>query len=119
MSTNRFAGRRLRLQTLEGREVPAAIVGSDPTAAAPTVPAQTSTDTSSADPVVVINTGGTNTTTTTTETVPTSGAPDGTSGAPAVDLALAATRDKPKPSLGDVVTLKLTLTNNGPVEATG
>jgi uncharacterized repeat protein (TIGR01451 family) len=117
MSTNRSAGRRLRLESLEGREVPAAIAGSDPTNPVdPTVPAQTGTDTSSADPVVVINTGATNPD---PGTVTTTSAADGNPQAPAVDLALATTIDRPKPSLGDIVTLKVTVTNNGSVQATG
>ncbi len=120
MSTNRSAGRRLRLESLEGREVPAALAGSDPTAADPTVTTQTSTDTSSADPVVVINTGGTNTTTTTTTTTTTgTGAGDATPPvALPVDLGLSVAADKTKPSIGDVVTLRVSLTNNGPAQAT-
>lgn len=120
MSTNRTFGRRLRLESLEGREVPAALAGSDPTTTDPTVTTQSSTDSSSADPVVVINTGGTNTTTTTTTTTTTStDTGDGTSqAAPAVDLGLTLTADKTKPSVGDVVTLKVTMSNNGPVQAT-
>jgi uncharacterized repeat protein (TIGR01451 family) len=120
MSTNRSAGRRLRLESLEGREVPAAITGTDPTASDPTVTTQTSTDTSSADPVVVVNTGGTNTTTTTTtETVTTTSAADGTPpAAPTVDLGLSVAADKTKPSVGDVVTLKVSLANSRPVQAT-
>jgi uncharacterized repeat protein (TIGR01451 family) len=122
MSTNRSLGRRLRLESLEGREVPAALAGSDPTATDPTVTTQTSTDpagtatttdTSSADPVVVLNTGGTNTTTTSTA--------DGggtTPAAPAVDLGLTLTADKAKPSVGDVVALKVTLVNHGSAQAT-
>ena len=121
MSTNRSAGRRLRLESLEGREVPAAIVGSDPTTIDPTVPAQTGTDptktdTSSADPVVVINTGGTNPG---DEIFTTTAVGDPPAPAPAVDLALATTIDRPKPSLGDVVTLKVKVTNDGLVQATG
>jgi uncharacterized repeat protein (TIGR01451 family) len=119
MSTNRSFGRRLRLESLEGREVPAALAGTDPTAADPTVTTQTSTDTSSADPVVVINTGGTNTTTTTTTTTTTGTGDTTPPAALPVDLGLSVAADKAKPSVGDVVTLKVTLTNNGPVQATG
>ena len=120
MSTNRSFGRRLRLESLEGRAVPAALAGSDPTATDPTVPAQTATDpaatdASSADPVVVLNTGGTNPTT--TDPVTTTAA-DGTQQDPAVDLGLTLTADKAKPSVGDVVALKVTLANHGPVQAT-
>src|SRR3954452_451971 len=79
MSNYRSAGRRLRLESLEGRAVPAAIAGCDPTAIDPTVPAQTGTDTSSADPVVVINTGATNPD---PGTVTTTSAADGTPQAP-------------------------------------
>jgi uncharacterized repeat protein (TIGR01451 family) len=135
MSTNRSFGRRLRLESLEGREVPAVVTGTDPTASDPTVTTQTSTDpsttpttttdTSSANPVVVTNTGGTNTTTTattattTTTTTTGGGTGDGSSQSPAVDLGLTVSADKSKPSIGDVVTLKVTMANSGPVQATG
>jgi uncharacterized repeat protein (TIGR01451 family) len=131
MSTNRSFGRRLRLESLEGREVPAVITGTDPTASDPTVNTQTSTDPSttpttttdpsSANPVVITNTGGTNTTTTTTTTTTTAGGgtSDGSSQSPAVDLGLTVSADKTKPSIGDMVTLKVSMVNSGPVQATG
>jgi uncharacterized repeat protein (TIGR01451 family) len=134
------AGRRLRLQSLEDRFVPD---GGAPTITPPTdptVPAQTGTDTPPPNPAP----GGTNTGTGTsqsgTDTPPPNPSPgdvivpaadpndpniifttsvDGTPQAPTVDLAAQTTIDRIKPSLGDVVTVKVTVTNNGLVEATG
>lgn len=106
--------RRLSIEFLEDRAVPAAtndIVTPDPTST-----------TTSNDVVVVqpINTSGPATdTVTTTDTTPTASPLDGHPPVTPVDLAIFATVDKLKPSIGDVVNVKITVNNAGSVPATG
>ena len=100
--TTRSASRRLRLEFLETREVPDGNPTTetlpDPTAVDPaTDPVQT---TELDDPTVIFQT------TSVPDVAP-------------VDLATTMTVDRIKPSLNDVVTLKITLTNTSQVEATG
>jgi uncharacterized repeat protein (TIGR01451 family) len=109
--TSPLAGRRLRVELLEGRDVPASVTG-DPVLPVidPTIPDQMVTDPGPD----VINTGAING----EEIIYMTGV-DATPQGPAVDLALTTSVDKLKPSIGGVVTLTLTITNNGPVQATG
>lgn len=115
-STTRRAARRLRLEFLETREVPDAAPTdikdpppTDPTVPVQTAPADTTTDTGEPlpdggnleDPTVIFQT---------------TSAPQES---PAVDLGVSITADKPKPSLNELITFKVTLTNNGPVQSTG
>jgi uncharacterized repeat protein (TIGR01451 family) len=115
--TARSAGRRLRLEFLEAREVPdAGAPDIDPLPPDATIPVQMPVDPKPADPAtdgVVVPDGNPD------ELIYTTSAVDGIPQGPAVDLAALATIDRLKPSLGDAVTVKVTVTNDGPVEATG
>ena len=105
-------GRRLRVELLEFRDVPSAGVG-DPNLLPPdpTIPVQIGTDVPPADPAPeVLNP---------IDVISIATAIDGTPQGPAVDLAAFASVDRIRPSLGDVVTIKVTIANNGPVQATG
>jgi uncharacterized repeat protein (TIGR01451 family) len=132
--TARSAGRRLRLEFLETREVPDATVpNTDPAKPTDTVPVQTSPpDTKPTDPAQ---------TTPPPDSRPTDPAPggiivpavdpadptviyttsavDGEPQGPVVDLSTQTSISNLKPSLGDTVTIKVTVTNNGDVQATG
>jgi uncharacterized repeat protein (TIGR01451 family) len=112
MFTKRFsktAGRRLRVEGLEVRTVPAAITGTTTS-----VMATVEDSFKPADPVEV-------TTMADGEIDPqvifTMNAND--SANPSIDLAATASIDKVKPSIGDVVTVSFTAKNNGPDAATG
>src|SRR5438105_2321722 len=107
--------RRLQIEFLEERAVPAAtndIVVTDPPST-----------TTGSDVVVVqpINTSGpvATDTVTTTDTTGSSSPLDGNPPVTPVDLAIFATVDKVKPSIGDVVNVKITVQNTGSVPATG
>jgi uncharacterized repeat protein (TIGR01451 family) len=130
---NRAAGRRLRLEFLETRDVPDGTVPTiDQPNTDPAVPVQSSppTDTKPTDPAPttpppdarptdpapdVLNPGNPDD----PNVIFTTAAVDGTPQGPPVDLAALTTISKTRPSLGDVVIIKVTVTNNGPVEATG
>ncbi|HEX3149794.1 MAG TPA: DUF11 domain-containing protein [Gemmataceae bacterium] len=109
------AGRRLRVELLEGRDVPASVSGDpvQPVVIDPTVPVQVG-DTSTDQPVIVINTGAIN-----PGDIMTMSAMDAVPQGPPVDLALTSSVDKLKPSINGVVTITITITNNGSVQATG
>lgn len=118
-STTRRAARRLRLESLETREVPDGTpTDIDPLPPDDTVPVQTAppdktTDSGEPLPDGVITLDSSNPDDVIFQTT---SAPEES---PAVDLGVAISADKPKPSLNELITFKVTLTNNGPVQSTG
>lgn len=94
---------RLRVEMLEGREVPAVVIPMDELVDPPVIdaPVEVVTDTGVTDDVITI-----------TDVL------DGSPPIPEVDLAAFVKADKAKPSVGDVVTFKITVANNGPSPAT-
>lgn len=94
---------RLRVEMLEGREVPALAVGTGENVAPPVLnaPVEVVTDTGVSDQVITL-----------TDVL------DGNPPLPEVDLAAYVKADKSKPSVGDIVSFKITVANRGPSPAT-
>jgi len=94
---------RLRVEFLEGREVPAVAIGTVELVDPPVLnaPVESVIDTGVTDDVITI-----------TDVL------DGNPPVPEVDLATFVKADKLKPSVGDIVTFRITVANNGPSPAT-
>ena len=94
---------RLRVELLEGREVPAGAIGMEELVDPPVLdaPVEAVTDTGVTDDVITI-----------TDIL------DGSPPVPEIDLSAFVTVDKSKPSVGDLVNFKITVANNGPSPAT-
>ena len=107
MSIKRSTRFRLRVEALEGREVPATLTAIDNAIPDPTGAA--------ADVAVLSDAGPTDPGSEVTVTNELDGTPE----AQQIDLAVFATVDKIKPSLGDTVTIRFTIQNNGDVPASG
>jgi uncharacterized repeat protein (TIGR01451 family) len=111
--TARSATRRLRVEVLETREVPDGTPTTDPLPPDTTVPVQTPVDPKPVDPATdPIQTGNPDDPDVIFQTT-------STPQVPPVDLAATLTVDRLRPSVGDVVVLKLTVANTSQVQATG
>lgn len=123
MSTKRSNRCRLRFEVLEGREVPAVVFGEEtplPEVPVDETPVVVVDDT----PVVVVDE--TPVTETPTDEIPVDEGEiitvtnelDGEPVVTQIDLAAFSSVDKMKPSIGDIVTVRFTMANNGDVPAT-